>query len=301
MIAPKLLPDEISSLLENCEVVGKDRKGGQKQVFPVRVNGGEVFALKIIEITDIYDDVYGEDIENLSDEASRRARREVNVLTKCNSPYIIKPGPIDTTLKKVGDKVYIYFSEKWINGVSLKDMADDGKILGPREIVKLGTHITKAIAEIWVKGDIHRDIKPGNIMFCEDTKNFILLDMGFVLDLDDESITADMCIPGTLPYMSPEQLAYTLKRELDFRSDIFSLGDVLYELSTGAHPFWKRGMPREKIMEAILKDAPVSPRDLNKNISIELSNTILRMLNKEAHLRFRSCEMLISKFEEMLI
>jgi serine/threonine-protein kinase len=176
----------------------------------------------------------------------------------------------------------LYFSEEWVDGQDLK-----GTKLDATNVKNLGSQISYAVEELWSYNIVHRDIKPGNIIYDEISHIYILLDMGIALDLDDKSLTK-LGIPGTAPYLSPEQLTLT-KRHLDFRSDLFSLGTVMYVCLTGVHPFYRSGMTQEEIIRSILTHTPASPSTIDNSIPRSLDVIIMRLLSKQPNQRYRSC------------
>jgi serine/threonine-protein kinase len=217
----------------------------------------------------------------------------------CSSQYMVKLGPLGLTYGTVGTQSLVFFSEEFIDGISVKSVAQQGRQLSIPEVVKLGLQMTDAISALWEIGKVHRDIKPGNIMREAASGNFILLDAGLAFDIVGESLSAGFPV-GTMPYFSPEQFDYSNRRILDFRSDMFSLGTTLYEAATRRHPFWAPGDSAAVLYSRITKAAPTRPRDLNQEIPEGLERVILRMLGKSPHLRYRKCAQLISDLREAL-
>ena len=290
---------EVEELVKSVRVLGKPLRGGQKLVFPCEING-KVNALKLISIpiNDSCLDEVNLNTPNTSEILSR-IQREVNILKECYSPYIIKMGELDVVKTEVDGKPILYFSEEWIDGNDLKVIIGRGRI-PHNEVLILCLHMVNAIEELWNHKKIHRDIKPGNIMYDSKRESYILLDMGFAFDAEDLSLTSYGLIPGTLPYLSPDQLDYENKRKLDFRSDIFSLGVVAYEAITGTHPFWNRGETKDQIRNKILNYNPVHPSEMYEEIPRDVGDTILRMMSKNPHRRYRKCNFLTEELNDLL-
>jgi serine/threonine protein kinase len=288
---PQLTAEQIATAfpnLRNIELVGK---GGQKVVFRVGIDGRS-YALKFALLTEEIESDEGQFLD-----VAARAKREVEIMRDCNSPHIVKLGPIGLDFCDIAGQKLLYFSEEFVEGQNVKDILATGARLNPAEIVSLGTHVTSAIQELWSLGKIHRDIKPGNIIKRRGG-DYVLLDAGLAFDVVGESLSAGFLV-GTPPYFSPEQLYYNNRRVLDFRSDLFSLGVTLYEMSTGVHPFWTRGETSQRLFQNIQAVSPPPPSSLNAAIPLELDRIILRLLGKSPHLRYRKCEQLIKALQEI--
>lgn len=144
----------------------------------------------------------------------------------------------------------------------------------PQEVVRIGREIADGLAAAHAKGLIHRDIKPGNIWLEAGTNRVKLLDFGLVRDQDGPSeLTGEGAIIGTPAYMSPEQVN---GQPLDARSDLFSVGGVLYECATGQRAFL--GATQMAVMVAVEKAQPTSVRELNPDIPDALAGLIHDLL-----------------------
>ena len=123
-----------------------------------------------------------------------------------------------------------------------------------------------------------------------DNGDFVLLDMGLVFDLQDESLS--VCPVGTPLYYSPEQMDFNKRRTvMNFRSDLFSLGTVMYEMATGKHPFIEGARTTWDVFGNIANATPRSPKKLRPELSEKLSDIIMRLLAKRPALRYRSIEL----------
>jgi serine/threonine protein kinase len=184
-----------------------------------------------------------------------------------------------------------------LEGESLREMIRRGPV-PVDSVVDIGIAVADALDAAHQKGFIHRDIKPGNIM-TNGRGQVKLLDFGLAKSddrdqLEQEVDLDDGAIGGTVQFMSPEQ---TRGDPLDTRSDLFSLGIVLYELTTGQRPFKRQtGLAT---MEAIRTVHPASPRSLNPQIPEDLELVIAKLLEKDPANRYQSAADLRSDLESL--
>jgi serine/threonine protein kinase/tetratricopeptide (TPR) repeat protein len=175
-----------------------------------------------------------------------------------------------------------------LEGTSLKDLMRSRK-MDVDEILDIGIQVADALAASHAKGIIHRDIKPANVFVSQNGQTKIL-DFGLAKIVHDpnsseaaleDSLTAMGVIPGTAVYMSPEQARGEV---LDARSDLFSLGVVLYEMATGKKPFATGNVVTT--LDAVLNQKPVSPLQLNPALPSDLEGIIGRAMEKERGHRY---------------
>jgi non-specific serine/threonine protein kinase len=182
-----------------------------------------------------------------------------------------------------------------LEGRNLQDHTS-GKPMGIERSVDLAGQIANALGAAHAKGIVHRDIKPANIVVTEDGQAKIL-DFGLaklvvgkekpVAADDPTQIAGDETdagvVMGTVSYMSPEQ---ALGKELDSRTDIFSLGVVLYEMITGHRAFG--GDTTAAVFDALLNRAPTAPVELNRDVPVELQRIVDKAIEKNPDLRYQS-------------
>lgn len=292
MELPRLYKEDVQAIIPDASEISEPMNGGQKLIFPCTYQGKR-YALKFMLANLVSQFTLGLDDYGGDDEITTRAKREVGILERCESPNIVKLGPIPLTRIEYSGQPIIYFSEEYIEGEDLENMLMDGRRLDSKELIELGLDINEAVRILWSFKKIHRDIKPKNIMRKSSDNRFVLLDMGIAFDQEAESITGTGMIVGTHGFYSPEQTFFQLKRQMDFRSDHFSLGVVMYLCATSRHPFInRRNMSREEVVYNIRNLNPEPPSVFVGDISDSLDKVIMRLLNKRPHLRYRECEQL---------
>ena len=177
-----------------------------------------------------------------------------------------------------------------LEGESLKQHIS-GHAMKIEEVLDVGVQVADALVASHAKGIVHRDIKPANI-FLTPSGQVKVLDFGLAKLVhnpgeddagNDNSLTAVGVIPGTAVYMSPEQAR---SETIDARSDLFSFGVVLYEMSTGKKPF--SGNNSLVTLDAVLHSKPIPPRDLNPKVPIELEGIIGKAMEKDRSHRYQS-------------
>ena len=265
--------------------------GGQKAVYKARA-GDLVFALKLIDVA-LEQSSDAEQGDNETEEDTDvsavmlRAQREVNILERVDVSVLTRRGPLELATVVVEGKQWLYFTEEWIEGDNLHDILKRGP-LSEEQVARLGIDLVQAVDWLAEHDLIHRDIKPANIMWANDRSRFVLLDPGIALDLNAPSLTRTAALVGTMAYLSPEQMDTSQKRNLDFRSDLFAIGIVMYEAASGAHPFASPGNSLSSVLAGILNSTPQSLANRLEAFSQELSDFIDRLLAKTPHLRYRT-------------
>jgi serine/threonine protein kinase len=305
--APDLTIEQVQEICPKCSQIEFVGKGGQKTVFS-GLFGGTQYAIKFLDLTNFQSQQAPSDMtsldlqmtvspmEDIREDVLARAKREIDIMDRCETPTLVKLGPVSMTLVEYDQKKLLYFTEELITGDDLHNIIRREKQITLDEGIKLGIDIATAIKHLWNINMVHRDVKPRNIM-RRSSGGYVLLDTGLAFDLSDESLTAAFMTVGTPIYMSPEQLR-NVRRGIDFRSDLFLLGIVLYEVLTGQHPFFNRGINSMQLVANIMTNQVEPPNKIRRDLPNILNTTIMRLLAKEPHLRFKTCDSLIDKLHQ---
>lgn len=188
-----------------------------------------------------------------------------------------------------------YLVMPYIRGTSLQKRLDAAGPLAATEILRIGRQVAAGLAAAHAQGLVHRDIKPANILLEDGVERLKITDFGLARAADDASLTRSGVIAGTPQFMSPEQARGD---SIDARSDLFSLGSVLYALCTGHPPF--RAETSFGMLRRITDDIPRPIRELNPEIPDWLAASIDRLHAKIPAARFQSAEEVSRLFEQCL-
>jgi serine/threonine protein kinase len=178
-----------------------------------------------------------------------------------------------------------FLTMQYVPGHSLQARVDENGPLSVEEILRIGLQAASGLAAAHAHGLVHRDVKPSNILLEDSVERAILTDFGLARAIDDASLTQTGIIAGTPHYMSPEQAT---GGDIGARSDLFSLGSVLYFMATGHPPF--RAPSALAVLHRICREDHRPIRYWNKDIPDQLSDTIDRLLEKKPARRFASAE-----------
>jgi len=256
------------------EILGELGRGGMGVVYRAKDPLiGRTVAVKTIRLSEEGTGMsHAQLVERFQNEA-----RAAGLLTHPNIVVIYDAGETDGLC---------YITMELVDGKSLQSRLDAGQnFLLPR-ILHIMEQVCSALQFAHDHNVVHRDIKPANIMLTSDD-SVKVTDFGTakILEYGAAQQTSAMGTPG---YMSPEQIK---GKAVDGRTDIFSLGVMLYEMTTGEKPF--RGQDIATILYRILNEDPAPPQKLNPNIPQGVSSTILKALAKSPHLRYENCRELL--------
>ena len=255
------------SRLGNHEIISVLGSGGMGEVYRARdTKLGREVAIKVLR-------------EELCSDSDRLRRFEVEAraASSLNHPNIVIIYGIGTT----GSSPFIEM--ELVSGKTLRRLLDSGP-LPPEEILRLVIQVADGLAKAHASGIVHRDLKPENLMVNED--GFVkILDFGLAKLVSQAEWASDIAtlghsatglVIGTVGYMSPEQAS---GRSVDFRSDLFSLGSIIYEMATGRRPFHRPTVVQT--LSAIIESQPEPLSRINPNLPPSLAATVERLLSKD--------------------
>jgi serine/threonine protein kinase/tetratricopeptide (TPR) repeat protein len=254
------------------EVVEELGHGGMGRVYKVfDTRAKEKIALKLLKPEVAADEAAIERFEN-----ELRFARKVSHRNVCR-------------MYDLGDeKGTRYITMEYVPGEDLKSMLRMMGPMSPGKTLHIARQICEGLAEAHRLGVVHRDLKPHNIMIDREG-NVRIMDFGIARSLKVKGLTGAGIVVGTPEYMSPEQME---GKEADGRSDIYSLGIILYEMVTGRLPF-----EGETFVAIALKqrtETPKPPKELNPQLPDDLSRLILRCLEKDPAARYQSAEAILA-------
>ena len=262
--------------LGNYEILSDLGSGGMGEVYKAKdLKLGRDVAIKVLP-------------QEMAADSSRlrRFEQEARAASALNHPNIV-------TIYEIGEHEGTPFiAMEYVKGETLREILADGPLPNDK-LIRYARQMAEGLAKAHQAGIVHRDLKPENVMVTDDGLVKIL-DFGLAklmpqsTDADSEMDTVTKAtqqgvILGTLQYMSPEQAA---SRPIDYRSDQFSFGSILYEMATGRLAFKKDTMPQT--LAAIIEDEPEPIRKLNVEIPTQLSEIVERCLAKDPNERYES-------------
>jgi serine/threonine-protein kinase len=274
--------------LGRYEIIGELERGGMGVVY----KGEDPKIHRVVAIKTLRLDDFEEEIQQ---EVKTRFFREAESAGVLNHPKIV-------TIFDCGEEHDLAFiAMEYLEGENLGRYRKKENLLPIRDTLSIVSQVAEALDYAHSKGIVHRDIKPTNIMRLDETKEVKVTDFG-IARITSSSRTKDGIIIGTPFYMSPEQVA---GKKVDGRSDIFSLGIVLFELLTGNKPFKAGDMTA--LMNQITNEKHLSARDLNPQIPPIVEKIIEKALQKDPEKRYQEAgkmaehlQVVIAKIDEIV-
>ena len=251
--------------LAGYEVIRKIASGGMSDVFQAkRLYDNKLVAVKLMR-----------DSMAKNKEAVKRFHAEAALVMRLNHPNIVEV----FSMQKNRNTPFI--TMEYIEGKTLRELLNKKRLLDNQTIVNISLDITKGLEYIHSKGIIHKDIKPKNILITNTTAK--ISDFGIA----SYGPTAYSHRQGAPSYMSPEQIK---GRDIDYRTDIYSLGITMYEMATSQVPF--KGPEDREILTKHLGLKPRPIKQINSKIHPNIESTIMKMLEKLPANRYRTATML---------
>jgi len=252
--------------LENYRILSELGRGGMSTVHKAL----QVSLERTVAIKEIHPNFSG------SPELTARFEREARAIAQLSHPCIVQI--YDYTHE--GDAHFMVM--EFIEGVDLKTAIERRGRLTPEQVLAIAVRVSAALAYAHSAGIIHRDIKPSNILLTREGQVKVV-DFGIARMEEGEELTRTGAFVGTPAYMSPEQI---LGERLDGRTDLFSLGVVLYEALAGEKPFAESA--NASVSARILKSQPPRLRGRAPGVSRQLERIVMRCLEKKRDRRFGS-------------
>ena len=267
-------------ILDNrYEIIQQIGVGGMAKVYKAKDRLLDRFvAIKVLK------EQYAED-----DEFLKKFNNEAQSAAKLNHINIVNVYDIGQDLFE-GKKIY-YIVMEYVEGETLKDLIDSEGQLSNHDIIDYSVQIAQALKSAHNSGIIHRDIKPQNILIDKYGLAKVT-DFGIARVSSNATITYTSSILGTVHYISPEQAKGKI---VDEKSDLYSLGAVMYEMATGKVPFDADNSVGIAVMH--IQDKAKPAKELNPNLSDHLNYIIMKLLEKEPANRFLNASELIDSLE----
>lgn len=275
---PPRVPGSVGSLghYDILRIAGRGGMGMVLQAFDTHLQRD--VALKILDPRLANDDI-----------AYERFCREIQVMASMMHDNVVAVHSVEC--EDTGHK-FPFLVMQFVDGESLEDLLHrDGRI-GPHEIVRLGRQITAGLAAVHEKGLVHRDIKPGNILIEKGSGRVKLTDFGLARAEQSVRLTSTGMVAGTPLYMAPEQAR---GEEVDERSDLFSLGVVLYEMASGESPFIAK--TPLAVLKRLTDDTPRPLHEIVPDLPQWQADLINKLLAKKPENRFASAREVADIFE----
>ena len=249
------------------EVEREIGKGGNARIFLAREPGGRVVALKILHP------------ELLVSVAADRFLREIQIASRLDNPHIAK-------ILDSGEREWlVYYVMSYVEGATLRERLDTTRQLPLGETLRIASDVLEALDHAHGHGIIHRDVKPANIVLAG--TGAVLLDFGIaraVIASGSDRLTRSGIAVGTSTYMSPEQI--TALTDIDHRSDLYSVGCVLFECLAGQPPYAHRN--EALVLQFHLTHPIPDVRALRNDTPPDLASAITKALAKNRDERWHS-------------
>ncbi|MBV8153610.1 MAG: serine/threonine protein kinase [Candidatus Eremiobacteraeota bacterium] len=256
---------------------GRTLGGGRYNIVELIGRGGTADTYRAADET-LGRDVAIKVLMDRSDDTNSRLLAEARAMARLNHPRIV-------AVYDAGEEDSVYYIVmELIRGKTLSSL-ESGE-LGYKQALTYVAEVLEALDYANGEGVIHRDIKPSNVMILDDGKHIKLMDFGLARRASDVTQTTRTGqIVGTISYLAPERF---LSKPADARSDLYSVGIVMYEIFTGTLPFRNDRDDIVATMYSHVNDIPTSPREINRNIPEPLEQVIMRAIEREPGSRYQT-------------
>ena len=221
-----------------------------------------------------------------NEEFRRRFKNESKAIAVLSHPNIVKVFDVS-----YGDRLQ-YIVMEYVEGITLKEYISQQGTIDIREAIYFVTQILRALQHAHDKGIVHRDIKPQNIMLIADG-TIKVTDFGIARFARSDTKTMTETAIGSVHYISPEQAKGSV---MDAKTDIYSVGVVLYEMLTGKLPFQSENAVSVALMQ--LQNEPEKPRNINPDIPVGLEQIVMRAMQKNPNDRYQSASEMLMDIDE---
>ena len=294
---PKLAPTELTPFFPHFRGLHEIGHGGFKTVFKGTVQGNAE-VLKVIGIP-APDDPNDDDQVRFQEECVARVQREVEILSRCQSTFMVKLASVVLAEHQINGFTYSIYSEEFLDGPDLWALF---KAKGPKpdeaEAKRLMRCLLEAIKEIWSMRFIHRDIKPANVIKLNDPdRPFVLIDLGIAFGLLETGLTLQGVVPCTNRYLAPEMANPNFRSSLDYRTDLYTTALTVYEYSAGKHPIAEDSDDDMRTISRALHQAAKPLQDARPDFSPDFCTLIDQLLKKKPSLRPANLDWLIAQTE----
>ncbi|MCL2013727.1 MAG: Stk1 family PASTA domain-containing Ser/Thr kinase [Oscillospiraceae bacterium] len=242
-------------------------------------------AYNIVEDRDVAIKIMKEEFLNNVD-FLKRFRNESKAIAALSHPNIVKIFDVN-----FGDRIQ-YIVMEYIDGITMKEYIEQIKILRWKDAVHFIVQILRALQHAHDKGIVHRDIKPHNIMLLQDG-TIKVMDFGIARFAREEGRISEEKAIGSVHYISPEQATGS---RTDEKSDVYSVGIMLYEMLTGKLPF--EGTTPENVAMQHMQATPMTPREHNETIPEGLEEIVVRAMQKNPGSRYQSVAEMLRDIDE---
>ncbi len=276
------MPDALPKKFGRYEIIGILGRGSMGVVYKAR----DPVIGRLVAIKSIPESLGLE--TGKKEEYIKRLFQEAKAAGSLQHPNIV-------TIYDVGETEFgPFIAMEYLDGITLKEIISRGKKLTIPQVVELVRQVGEGLDYAHSRGIVHRDIKPANLMIVEG-KLVKIMDLG-IARLPFSDLTKEGKLVGSPSYMSPEQL---MGEKLDGRSDLFSLGVVIYQATTGKKPFTGRNI--QEICWRIIHDDFIPPSKLEPNLPPEFDYIIAKALAKDRNQRFQSGKEMFEAMRDLLV